>query len=223
MATNKIMPNTNRTQGAALLVCLLLTALAALLGVTVLQGSVLQLKMADNAQQAQAVFIAAEHGLRYAERYLALHPLSTAQLHNAYCPTGAADCFEASCAGGLCFVGQHRGRQQDCTPYDATWDSEPIGWSRASLLWVAANKHRTVPLEAEEDASIQFIIEFRCFVDGPQGAVADDEGAAYYRITVLATGGAATVQVMLQSTVSVQWVTAGQSGRLWRHAWRAEG
>lgn len=75
--------------GAALIVSLLMLLVMTLIGVTAMEGTVLEEKMAGNYRDRNLAFQATESALRDTERYISLSI------------TGDS-AFDASCTGGLC-------------------------------------------------------------------------------------------------------------------------
>lgn len=213
-------------QGFALVVCLMLIAIATLLGLTAMQGSVLHWKMADHEAHRQQVLQAAEYGLRYAENWLTMYPPNMAAFDREHCHGVATNCVNLDCVGGYCFLGRYTGSQMTCERYDKS-DTNPVWLNDDLNIWKEPSKHLVVPWTANNNFShnpkiIKYIVEFQCFIGDPLEDLANDLGEAYYRVTVLASSETEDFQVMLQSTISqaVSDIAALLPLPITRHSWR---
>jgi len=187
-------------RGVVLIVALVMLLIVTLLGVVSMQGARFQMKMTNNAQERQQAFNSAEATLAAAERVISTggYPLSSFEVACA-----GANCFNANCNNGLCFSGVfNQGvfqAQKNCAlgalPATEVWNNPAI--------WATNNRHKSVVLPAAvqgQQVTGMYIIEFRCFIDGPSGTVENDLGDIFYRITALGTSFAGNAQVMVQST-----------------------
>lgn len=168
----------NKQRGVVLIVALVLLLVVTLLGVAVMSGAALDMKMASNSQERQQAFNAAEAALSYAE----------SSLMQAGYPQPNA--FDSACDNGYCFQGVNATNPASCNvvPLSGTIPNDP--WKLSSnLVWGASNstKHRTPP-----NSTAQYIIEFRCYV----GSSSD----LLYRITAYGSSSTGNANVMLQST-----------------------
>lgn len=203
-----------KQQGAVLIVSLIILLVTTLLGVTAMQSTSLEMKMAKNVEERQRVFNAAEAALKRVENILAATPYSDADLNSATCSalSDKSNCFDDACEGGLCFFGDSTAaNQQDCEIYAAGVPDYPV-WDRNNSLnvWGDSTKHLTLPAIGAHMQDFKYIIEFQCFVDGlgtnyvsdPSTAAPINLGDSLYRITVLASDDGGRINIMLQSTYS---------------------
>ena len=93
----------HKQDGAVLIVSLLILLVVTVIGVSNMQSSSIQLKMASNQADRQRVFQEAEVALRQVEQELEMNPPDLDDLQD--CPADDASCFDVNCAGGLCFNG----------------------------------------------------------------------------------------------------------------------
>jgi type IV pilus assembly protein PilX len=211
MALSKFLnqqPNAQR--GAALVVSLLLLAVVTVIGVSGMQHASSELKLAGSTQDRARAFAAAEAALTQVERALALSPPDPGKLYNLCVGSG---CFNATCAGGLCFGGKYKNgdTEWDCTVVDPAATSERVTyWSDATLnVWGDTSKHQTLAVD-QLDTDVKYIIEFLCYVQRDASttfsaatAAEKNNGAPLFRITAFAQGDALRGRVMLQSTYKV--------------------
>lgn len=198
-----------KQQGVILVVSLLILLVVTLLGTAAMQSTGLEFRMAKNTQERQQVFQATETALRRIEQDLDDNPYSKTQLDSNNCSSGDTDCFDDTCAGGLCFFGSNIGNQAACEPLSGTINPLPI-WSakRSPVTWDTPTMYRTLTAAdlntdtGNNDISVDYIVEFICFADTLLGTVATDSGDAFYRITALGKSGNERVKVMLQTTYS---------------------
>ena len=197
-----------KQQGVVLILCLVILLVVTLLGVTAMQGSGLQMKMVSDYSSRQQVFEATEAALRSIESSLQDTPYSSLDFDSDVCAAGTSTCFENTCAGGLCFFGRNIGDQDVCTVYDGPGDLDSYAPSIEAPdppIWLNATytaNWQTLG-GGSSDMSLQYMIEFRCFVDAGVDLVEFNNGHALYRVTTLGTDSTGNVQVMLQSTLSV--------------------
>ncbi len=196
--------NKSKQQGVVLLVSLVILLVVTLLGTVAMQGTGLEFKMAKNTSERQQVFQAVEAALRRAEQGLDDNPYSRDDLDSSICSAGTSTCFEATCSGGLCFFGTNdQAEQEKCEPVSGTIATQPVWFDSTLNVWQNSSLHQSVTIDSID---VQYIIEFRCFVDSVSGSVSDapnGAGDAFYRITALGTNSTGRLQVMLQSTYSV--------------------
>ena len=207
-----------KQKGVVLILCLVVLLVITLLGVTTMQGSGLELKMVKDYSNRQQVFQATEAALRAVELQLLEASFPTAaQLDSAACAAADADtCFENTCAGGLCYLGDNSGLQNACIIYDnpAVPDTNPATlpppdtpiWldDTGYNIWAGSDNNFRGDFSPLNGSGIvvKYIIEFQCFVDSSTGTVLGNDGDAYYRVTALGEGASGLTKVMLQSTVS---------------------
>lgn len=189
----------NKQRGVVLIVALVMLLIVTLLGVAAMQGARMQMKMTNNAQERQQAFNAAEATLAQAEQYIA----NTGFPLTSFSGCAAATCFTPTCSHGYCFRGVFNPvsptAQRDCSlgaiPANQFWEDQAV--------WTDANRHQTVQIPgaiAGQQVEGQYIIEFRCFIDGVTGLAKDEKGDILYRITARGISSAGNSRVMVQST-----------------------
>lgn len=164
-------PTLVRQRGAALAVSLIMLLILTLLGVTAMQTTIIEERMAGNAKDANTAFQAAEAALRDAENYLNL----------------SATVGPFNGAGGL--------YDQDAAPApehpesDSSWPATARSYSGTSLSEVAAPPEYIIEhMQAVLDPGSSLA------ADEPL----PDSGI--YRITARGTGNTETAIAVLQST-----------------------
>jgi type IV pilus assembly protein PilX len=203
---DNLMP---KQQGAALVVSLVLLAVVTLIGVTGMQASTSELKMATAAQDHATAFAAAEAALTQVEEQLALAPPDREKLLSTCTGTG---CFSKTCNGGVCFQGSFKNvdSEFDCKVADPTGVVQAIDfWSDTTLnIWKTSSRYKSIKIE-RLDAEVKYITEFLCYVKRDaitpfSGAAGEkNNGAPLFRITAFAQGNGLRGKVMLQSTYKV--------------------
>lgn len=194
-------PQKNR--GAVLLVSLVILLVMTLLGVSTMQSTTLDLQMATNNQSRQEAFQAAESALVLVEE--SIEASSYNMQHFQTCSSGDTDCYESTCAGGLCFSGSFglEESQYECDAFDDNTVQEKV-WRDPQLdVWNTSTKHKTLQLKGMEN-KVKYIIEFLCYTkkSEAEGFSPDDpnNGTPFFRITTLATSNNGKARVALQST-----------------------
>ena len=191
----------SKQRGVVLIVALVILLVVTLLGIAVMKGATLDLRMAKNSQERQQAFNAAEAALSQAEA-----SLMTINWANTDLIPGCSGtkCFNSTCNNGYCFAGTYSGTSQTaCTVVPTTGPSANVvptdPWKSSALnVWTTSAKHRSINLAGGVTA--KYIIEFRCFIDGDSGTVAMNAGDALFRITARGQSAAGNSEVMLQST-----------------------
>ncbi|HKJ07798.1 MAG TPA: PilX N-terminal domain-containing pilus assembly protein [Gammaproteobacteria bacterium] len=165
-------------RGSVLVVSLLILLVMTLIGVTAMNTSTLEQKMAYNFRDHQTAFQAAEAALRDGEAFVEANSL------------GPSD-FSAACTNGL------------CTEASGT---TPVWFDQTIKVWSTANLHRTATYTAPEVLQKPiYIVEWLGYVFPagyvpPPGTNPGPGDPEMFRITALATGGTTQARVMLQST-----------------------
>ncbi len=200
----------SRQSGAALIVSLVLLAVVTLLGISSMQSSNADLKIAATMRDRGIAFEAAEAALAILEEELAADPPERSDLLSTC--SGSSSCFNDVCDNGLCFDGDYKfGYSEfECEVADYASSSERVDfWSDDALdVWNDADKHKTLFIQ-NMDEEVKYIIEFLCFVardvDTPFTALTgqNNNGAPLYRVTVIAEGNGQRAAVALQSTYKV--------------------
>lgn len=209
----QIMSTHHGQRGVVLIACMIVLLIITLLGTTAMQGSGMELRMVKNFELRQQVFQAAEATLRAAETQLSLTPFTDDQLDTGTCTTPSS-CFDNTCSGGLCFMGDNSQTAELCTIYDDpnTPDADPATLPKPEVpiwlddgtlsttwgkVWGDANKTNFFGdlHTGSSDITTEYIIEFQCFLE-----ITGPAYLPFYRITVLGEHATGSNQVMLQST-----------------------
>lgn len=198
-----------RERGAALVVSLVILSVVTLLGVSSMQSSNTELKMAASQRDRGVAFEAAEAALAIIEENLAASPPQRLDLLSNC--TGNK-CFNSTCANGLCFDGDFLSgySEYECQVADYADTSQRVDfWSNKVLsVWTNTARHKTVQID-NITTPVKYITEFLCYVardkDTPFSALEGEKnnGAPLFRITVLAEGNGNRASVALQSTYKV--------------------
>ena len=181
-------PHTTQ-RGMSLFPAMIFLLVLAIIGVSVLNNTLVQEKMAGNVKDSNVAFQAAESGLRDAEADVVKNITS-------------GTVFSASCANGL------------CTP-PSTWPtplsidiSKAIDWSNTGIRRSYGSQTGAASLPDVAAQPLYVIEKLSSLPVGPGGSVGiganpPASGGAGYRLTVLATGTRAETRVVLQSTFLV--------------------
>lgn len=181
-------PHTTQ-RGMSLFPAMIFLLVLAIIGVSVLNNTLVQEKMAGNAKDSNVAFQAAESGLRDAEADVVKNITS-------------GTVFSAACANGL------------CTP-PSTWStplsidiSKAIDWSNTGIRRIYGSQTGAASLPDVAAQPLYVIEKLSSLPVGPGGSVgigasAPGSGGAAYRLTVLATGMRSETRVVLQSTFLV--------------------
>ncbi len=174
---NRSRPGTER--GLALFISLVFLVLLTLLGLTAMTTDSLEGAMANNDQDMNLAFQAAETALRAGESY------ASSQL-----TPGSG--FNSACNGGLCYPS---------TTATADWQWVSWGTGSGTTITVAPPNYPAVP-----GVSIppEFIVELLPNTPPPGGSLGvstnyQSPGATTYRITAVGWGAKQSTSVMLQS------------------------
>ena len=175
--------------GMSLFPALMFLLVLSVLGISVLNSTLLQEKMAGNTKDTNVAFQAAEAGLRDAEVDVAKNITS-------------GTVFTSTCTNGL------------CTP-PPTWPtplstdiSKAIDWTSSVQTRIYGSR-TSAPALADVAAPPLYVIEkLSSLPVGPGGSVgigvtAPNSGGTAYRLTVLATGARPETRMILQSTFLV--------------------
>lgn len=202
-----------RQSGTALIVSLIILAVVTLLGVTGMQSSNTELKLAASQRDRGVAFEAAEAALAIVEKNLADNPPLVNKLYSTCVGVG---CFNKTCEGGLCFYGDYLSnyKEYECQVerqnYTKAANARKNFWEDSAIdVWNTEARHKTVEIDNLK-TDVKYIVEFLCYVDRDEQTVFDpgDEntwrnGAPLFRITALAEGNGGRASVALQSTYKV--------------------
>ncbi len=202
-----------RQSGTALIVSLIILAVVTLLGVTGMQSSNTELKLAASQRDRGVAFEAAEAALAIVEKNLADNP---PLLDRLYSTCVGAGCFNKTCEGGLCFHGDYL---SDYMEYECQVEKQNYAkgttarknfWEDSAIdIWNTEARHQTVEIDNLK-TDVKYVVEFLCYVDRDKETVFDptdedtwNNGAPLFRITALAEGNGGRASVALQSTYKV--------------------
>jgi type IV pilus assembly protein PilX len=193
-----------KQQGSVLLVSLVFLLLLTIAGVSAMNVTSLEERMAGNYRDQDLAFQAAESALLEAEQWIASQ--SRENLVNAGYTNPACSgtfCFSNPGQSGLHFHGEFQASStpaSDCTPgIVKEWEIAGV-WD-----WGSSSAYRVADSQLEGTVGdARYIIEFRCFMakDASNPTPELDDFAQWtpaYRITALASGKSTNSQVMLQS------------------------
>ncbi len=174
----KPTPSRSQQQGAALFISLALLLVLTLIGVTNVQTSTLEEKMAGNLRDLTLARSAAEAALRESERWLSQR--TSEPVPQASC---ASNCDNV--------VWQLNALNSGNLTASSVWTSGSVrAYAGGSLQAV------TTPPKS--------IVEYHSFLKDSltQGKQGDDSGRVIYQVTSRGTGGTDSAQTILQSTYS---------------------
>lgn len=186
-----------RERGVVLVVALVLLLVLTLIGLSTMESSGMEMKMANQSRERLVAMQAAEAGLHAAESFIESTGFSDAELDGSDC--GAGHCFKADCSGGgYCFSGTNASDPDLCT---LTPTASPA-WENESL-WKTSGRHHQLLSDGLE-AEVKYIVEFLCHIPNSATDSAAPKDHFLFRITSLATVNTAKSRVMLQSTYKVK-------------------
>ncbi len=181
-------------RGALMVLVLVILLVVSLLGMSTVDTSGLEMRMASNSRDQQAAFEAAEYTLSFVENQISGTGFSSQSLSNQSC---GSICFESTCTGGYCFNGTEPNSSENCRLNAPA--TEP--YEDAALWQNGSGRHQTLTVSG---MTVRYIIEFRCYTAlDPTVAMSDTNFSQVYRITAFATGPAGRGRVMLRSTMKM--------------------
>ncbi len=200
-----------KQSGVVMVVCLVLLLVVTALGLTSMNSTTLETKMASGFRDRAVAFEAAEEALSVAETWILDTDFSETDFYNAC--TGSL-CFSSSCSNGLCVFYDSADPyvngvdKADCSGKMDEPTTPPWQWAGVSgepNLWLSSTDSVEVSTshpDVETDA--RYIVEFVCYVNRIQGtdctATNPDACAPNFRISALGRGLTDNSMVMLQST-----------------------
>lgn len=197
-------------QGVVMVVCLVLLLVVTVLGMTSMNSTSIETKMASGFRDRSVAFEAAEEALSVAETWILDTTFTTDDFYNG---CSGSLCFSNSCSRGLCAFYDAADPyvfgvdENFCSTKMLAPDTPPWQWSGGSgepNLWLSSTDSIEVTTshpDVETDA--RYIIEFLCYVDRSLGnSCTDNAGNCVpnFRITALGRGLTDNSVVMLQST-----------------------
>jgi len=178
-----------RQRGMALIAGLIFLVILTVLGVTAMQTTTLEERIAGNTRDRNVAFQSGEVTLRDGERDIMCKKADGTRPCTRALPISGRTGFDVSCTNGLCYSGRSDGYFYSGGSYKAAWNafslsatpSVPYGTytGAANLQGLAAQPH--------------YLIEV--FQKWPPGS---SSWRNYYRITTLAVGANSNTQVTLQ-------------------------
>lgn len=175
-------------RGAALVISLLILLVMTLIGVTAMQTTVMEERMAGNLRNTNLAFQAAEAALREAENYLA--PLTATNR-----PTAVNACGTPPCT-----VWEANQLTTDFANQTRTW------WTTNGIEY-GTNLAADIDMSETNDDPYYVIEELEFVSDSlviPQAAT-NSGGTQFYRVTAAGVGGDPNAQAVVQSTVAKRY------------------
>lgn len=174
--------NKRQQQGMTLIIAMIFLLILTLLGVTAMQGTVVEERIAGNTRDKDMAFQSAEDGLRAGEVFLS---------GNA-CTPGIT--FVAAPGAGL--VNNVNGAAGAAFKYSSStyWLAQP---------WNATDSRASTTALAGIVAPARYVIELVSGVSGLQAGAAGTTNTLVYRVTARGAGATAGSVSILQSTYTV--------------------
>ncbi|MES1264001.1 MAG: PilX N-terminal domain-containing pilus assembly protein [Peristeroidobacter soli] len=169
----------SRERGAVLVVALLMLLVMTVLGVTAMQMSRMEERMAGNSRDINLAFQGAEAGLRDSEERLRQRLVRP-----------------STCSAAPCEIFALGLMPTDMRSPDATWWATNARSYGASATQEITDSTRD-PLEVTED--LGFVPDSLTVGHGPP------EGRNFYRITANSTGASSTAQAIVESTYAKRY------------------
>ena len=184
-------PQIKRQQGMALFVSLVFLLILTILGVSSMQSTILEEKMAGNFNDQNRAFQASESSLRAAESWL---QGLTVKPDDSTAPS-ATQVWKVMNAAD-----DPDGAGVDCAGNNTMW------WIQCDGAWWGANAAQPLPVLNLEKVSAEpyYLIEEHDFLKDSLnvGKAKDKQGVTFYRITSRATGGSNLTVAKTQSFYS---------------------
>lgn len=178
----------NKQKGVVLIMAMVILFAMTLIGITSMNTTSLEERIASNYRDKQIAFQAAEAALRQGERD-AKNPTNTSFDVNQY---------DKSCPDGLCDCGD---KSVTCLTYWTDNLAAPI----SDVAWNTSATHRTYSTTLSGVTTpAKYIIEFMGYICPTSASCTAGAGdPKMFRVTALATGRTNSSKVMLQSTLQV--------------------
>lgn len=170
-------------RGATLIISLLILAVLTLIGVTAVQSTLLEEKMAGNMRDQNMAFQAAEAGLRGGEDWMGQQPDE---------PEPQTSCTSSPCEMVWQLNAPKGGDFMDIIWWKTTDEVRAYDDVRTGTE-TALSKIKTPP---------KFLVEYHSFIKDSLvvGQHSDEVGRHAYRVTARGTGGTDEAQAILQTT-----------------------
>lgn len=177
----------NKQKGVVLIMAMVILFAMTLIGITSMNTTSLEERIASNYRDKQVAFQAAEAALRQGERDANTFTNSAFNTNN----------YATACGDGLCDCGD---KSVGCVTY---WiDDVP---TKTDVAWNISSTHRaySTTLSGVTTAA-KYIIEFMGYICPTSASCTPASGdPKMFRVTALATGRTNSSKVMLQSTLQV--------------------
>ena len=179
----KTISHRKKQSGAVLFVSLILLLIMTILGISGMQTTILEEKMAGNFRDANYAFQSAEAALRGSEDWL--RSQTTEPVANS---TGSND------------IWTFNAMDPDTTNSDEWWEErDSTWWSTNSVSYGASLNGISTPPRT--------IVEYKAFVSDTllAGTGNTSTGLTFYQVTARGTGGTEQSKVLLQSITARRW------------------
>ncbi|MDP0561291.1 MAG: PilX N-terminal domain-containing pilus assembly protein [Candidatus Endonucleobacter sp. (ex Gigantidas childressi)] len=175
-----------KQHGSVLFMSLVFLLILTIVGVTAINSSSIEEKIAGNYNNQQLAFYAAEATLLEAEKYISETNLDVTE-------------FTSECNQGLCFSGSHVNDAASCSANSVSPWREKDLWSNSSRVKKVEMNFGGILFNG------WYIIEFRCYLPKDHDGLKPDitninDWSQFFRITVKASGASKSARAMLQST-----------------------
>lgn len=186
--------------GSVLIVSLVFLLLMTIVGVSAMNMTNLEERMASNFRDHDLAFQAAEAALLEAEEFVE-NSFDIGRVYTNPACSGVG-CYSSACTGGLCFQGSFDGSSSTVSSCSSGTIKE---WEN-SAIWTGSSKTRSATEQVVGTVqNARYIIEFRCFMPRDPNNPDPDlnvfaEWSPAFRITAVASGASTDSMVMLQST-----------------------
>ena len=173
-----------RQQGTVLAISLIILLLLTLIGVTAMQTTTMEERMAGNMLDVNRSFQAGEAALREGENYLA--PLTTEA---------------ATCSSAPCDVWAKQAITEGTDPVDPSM--KDAAWWAANAKEYGASGTQDIDGVAQDP---RYVVEYYYLLkDSKTLGFGPPTGRVYYRVTARAVGGQEATETILQSTYAKRY------------------
>jgi len=187
-------------KGSVLIVSLVFLLLLTIVGISAMNMTSLEEKMAGNFRDHDLAFQSAEAALLDAEEFVE-NSFDITQAYTDPAPSGSGF-YSSDCTNGLCFHGSF---ENSSTPVADCTAGTVKEWEDAAL-WNNPSKTRALSDQITGTVeNARYIIEFRCFMPRDSSNPNPDpdvfaQWSPAFRITAVASGSSTDSTVVLQST-----------------------
>jgi type IV pilus assembly protein PilX len=201
--------------GAALVVALVVLSVVTVIGISNIQSTTLEMRMAASMVDRTKAFSHVEAALLYAENDLENGGWLNIDALYTDCALGSG-CFDDVCTDGLCADVDYPSisDRYSCTVAPNSASVARTNYWQITDIWDDANRHRQTPDSAEFPVRVKYIYEFLCYIETT--VATPDEGKPLFRITAYLEQGVESnagdgnpwrsrSPVMIQSTYALPW------------------